>query len=225
MIDGSTLVFDLDGTLVDTAPDLINTLNHIMAGEGLGTVPESLIRPQISLGARNMIREGLAFHSVANHDRADQLFDNFIAYYRDHIAVDSKPFDGMVEALEQLKTRGATLAVCTNKTVDMAEQLISDLGLTHLFQAITGRDSFEVHKPDAGHLLQTIKAANGSRSKAVMVGDSPTDINTALNAGLPSIAVTFGYSDIPVSELGATRLIEHYDQLINAVEEILAQQT
>ncbi len=221
MFTGSTIIFDLDGTLVDTAPDLINALNFVMAHEGLGTVPESLIRPQISLGARNMIRTGLDYHGRASNDRADQLFDMFIEFYRANIAKDSKPFEGMTAALEQLKDNGARLGVCTNKTQEMAVQLIDDLGFSRLFGAIAGRDRFDCYKPDPNHLLKTIALTGGSADRAVMVGDSPTDINTAIAAALPSVAVTFGYCDIPVTELGATALIGHYDELVPALNTIL----
>ena len=221
MFTGSTIIFDLDGTLVDTAPDLIHALNFVMAHEGFSTVPDGLIRPQISLGARNMIRTGLDYHGQASNSRADQLFDMFIDFYRANIAKDSCPFEGMLAALEQLKTNGARLGVCTNKTQDMAEQLIDDLGFTHLFEAIAGRDRFDCYKPDPNHLLKTIDLAGGKSDKAVMVGDSPTDINTAIAAALPSVAVSFGYCDIPVTELGATALIEHYDELPAALSTIL----
>ncbi len=221
MFKETSIIFDLDGTLVDTAPDLIHALNHVMALDGFGAVPEALIRPQISLGARNMIRTGLIFHNAEDNARADALFPLFIDFYRENIAEDSQPFEGMIKALTHLKAEGALLGVCTNKTQDMAEQLINALGFSDLFSAIAGRDRFECYKPNADHLLKTIDLVKGDARRAVMVGDSATDINTAINAKVPSVAVTFGYSDTPAQDLGATQVIEHYDALLPALENIL----
>ena len=221
MFSGTSIIFDLDGTLVDTAPDLINALNFVMAHDGFGAVPENLIRPQISLGARNMIRTGLKYHGAESDARADELFPMLIDFYRAHIAEDSQPFDGMIQALTHLKTQGALLGVCTNKTQDMAEQLIEALGFSDLFTAIAGRDRFDCYKPDPNHLLKTIALMNGDAARAVMVGDSATDINTAIAAKIPSVVVTFGYSDTPAQDLGADQVIEHYDALVPALEGVL----
>lgn len=213
-----TVVFDLDGTLVDTAPDLIETLNVVFAREGLPPVAYAQARNMIGGGARKMIESGLRLEgrTPAGPD-VDRMFADFIAYYSAHIADRSQPFPGLDAALDRLAADGCRLAVCTNKLEGLSRLLLGALGLTPRFAAICGQDTFRIQKPDPEILRRTIQAAGGDIRSAVMVGDSGTDIATARAAGIPVVAVDFGYSETPIGELGADRLIGHFDELTTAI--------
>ena len=218
-----TVVFDLDGTLVDTAPDLVATLNSVIALEGMRPVPYDVARNMVGAGARRMIelaiaREARAF-SIADVDR---LFHDFIAYYAAHIADHSQPFPGLNGALDRLAAGQCRFAVCTNKLEGLSRLLLEKLGLTDRFNAICGQDTFGMPKPDPEMLRRTIMQAGGRLDRAVMVGDSATDIDTARAAGVPVIAVDFGYTDTPVVQLGPDRIISHFDKLPGAVFELFA---
>ena len=217
-MNGLTIVFDLDGTLVDTAPDLVATLNHVLGGVGVGPIAPETLRPQIGFGARAMLKSCLLeANEPADDQRLERLMDIYLAHYRDHIAEQSRPFPGALEACESFRKQGAALAVCTNKYEHLSKQLLRELKIDKLFSAVTGADTFEVRKPHPDHLTRTIALAGGRSGAALMVGDSETDIKTAQAAGIPVIGVTFGYSDKPMAELGADRLIDHYDELADAV--------
>jgi phosphoglycolate phosphatase len=216
-----TVVFDLDGTLVDTAPDLIDTLNAVFAREQLPFLDYADARNLIGGGARKMIEAGLKLQGRApERDDVDRMFRAFVDHYAAHVADRSQPFPGLDGALDALKAQGYGFAVCTNKLEDLSRQLLKVLRLTHRFDAICGPDTFRIQKPDPDFLIRTIEAANGDPRHAVMVGDSGTDIATARAAGIPIVAVDFGYSETPVAELKPDRLISHFDQLAPAVMEL-----
>jgi phosphoglycolate phosphatase len=217
----ATIIFDLDGTLVDTAPDLIATLNAILSREGLPAVPDDEARGLIGHGARRMLERGLAIAGRTNGD-LDRLFRDFIAHYSEHIADRSRPFPGVETALDTLTGRGCTLAVCTNKLEALSVRLLTSLGLAGRFETICGQDTFGIQKPDPRALLGTLRRAGGSPDNALMVGDSATDIATAKAAMMPVVAVDFGYTDVPVKDLGPDRVISHYRHLPDAVEMLLA---
>ena len=222
-MSASTLVFDLDGTLIDTAPDLIGTLNVVFAREGLPPVPYEIARNLIGGGARMMIARGIeAEGRVAAPAELERLFRDFIAHYSEHIADRSRPFPGLVEALDALAAEGWRFAVCTNKLENLSVLLLDQLGLAHRFAVICGQDTFGVQKPDPEVLRKTVTAAGGTFRNAIMIGDSPTDIRVARAAGIPVIAVNFGYTERPVSELGPDRIISHFAQLPAAVAELRA---
>jgi phosphoglycolate phosphatase len=213
-----TLVFDLDGTLIDTAPDLIETLNVIFAREGLPPVDYATARNLIGGGAKAMIARGLeADGDAVVPAKLEQMFDDFIAYYSAHIADRSQPFPGLVEALDVLAARGCQFAVCTNKLEQLSVLLLDKLKLAGRFKAICGQDTFRIQKPDPEILHRTIAAAGGSLQNAIMIGDSATDIRTARAAGIPVIAVDFGYSESPVAEFGPDRVISHFAELPAAI--------
>ena len=221
-----TVVFDLDGTLVDTAPDLIDTLNVVLAREGLPPVDYARARNMIGGGARRMIESGLRFEGrPATVGTVDRLFGEFIAHYSAHIADRSRPFPGLDQALDRLADRNCRFAVCTNKLERLSRLLLDQLGLTRRFAAICGQDTFGLQKPDPEILRRTIQAAGGAPACAIMVGDSGTDLATARAAGIPMIAVDFGYSDPPVAQLGPDRLIGHFSELATAVLELAATST
>ena len=208
------LVFDLDGTLVDTAPDLVDTLNVVFAREGMPPVPYDEARMMIGGGARAMLVRGLEAEGRAvTTALVERLLSDFLTYYVDHIAVRSRPFPGLIDALALLAARGHRFAVCTNKLESLSVLLLNELGLAGRFEAICGQDTFGVQKPDPEILRRTIAAAGGTADNAVMIGDSATDIRTARAAGIPVIAVDFGYSERPVAEFAPDRVISHFTQL------------
>jgi phosphoglycolate phosphatase len=213
-----TIVFDLDGTLVDTAPDLIETLNVVFAREGMPPVDYDTARNLIGGGAKAMLVRGIeAEGRVVEPAKLQKMFDDFIAYYADHVADRSRPFPGLNDALDTLAARGCRFAVCTNKLEGLSRLLLDKLQLTSRFEAICGQDTFAIQKPDPEILRRTIAAAGGSMQHAVMIGDSATDVHTARAAGIPVIAVDFGYSETPVAEFGPDRLIGRFAELPEAV--------
>lgn len=216
------VVFDLDGTLVDTAPDLINALNHVLDREGLPPVPLASARNMIGAGARKLIERGLEVEGRAvTVGELDRMTGDFIGYYTDHIADESRPFDGLEMALDDLESRGYRFAVCTNKLEWLSKLLLERLGMTSRFAAICGADTFGVAKPDPAVLHQTIARAGGLSSASIMVGDSGTDIGTARRAGVPVVGVSFGYTDVPLADLKPDRLIGHMKELPEAVESLI----
>jgi phosphoglycolate phosphatase len=213
-----TIVFDLDGTLIDTAPDLIDTLNVVFAREGFQPVDYDIARNLIGGGAMAMIARGIeAEGRVVAAAKVEQMFKDFIAHYSAHIADRSQPFPGLTEALDTLAARGCRFAVCTNKLERLSVLLLEQLKLADRFAVICGQDTFGIQKPDPEILRRTIAAAGGNLDQAVMVGDSATDIRTARAAGVPVIAVDFGYSESPVASFGPDRIISHFGQLSAAV--------
>jgi phosphoglycolate phosphatase len=213
-----TVVFDLDGTLIDTAPDLIDTLNVVFTAEGLPPVPLAAARNLIGGGARAIIERGLkAEGRPIMAAEVDRLFRHFIDHYTLHIADRSRPFPGMEAALEWLAARGCLLAVCTNKLEALSVLLLDALDLAKYFAAVCGQDTFGLQKPDPEMLRQTILRAGGRPDHALMVGDSATDIRTARAAGIPVVAVEFGYTEIPVAQLGPDKIIGHFNELPAAV--------
>jgi phosphoglycolate phosphatase len=218
-----TIVFDLDGTLVDTAPDLINALNYILAREGLPAVPLHLARNMIGAGARRLLERGLELDGrvVATED-IDRLTKDFIDYYAAHIADASRPFEGLGAALDDLSARGYRFAVCTNKLEWLSRRLLEQLGLSRRFAAICGADTFGVAKPDPAILQQTVARAGGQLASAIMVGDAGPDIGVARRAGIPVIGVEFGYTEVPIADLKPDRLIGHMRDLPGAVVSLIA---
>jgi phosphoglycolate phosphatase len=212
------LVFDLDGTLIDTAPDLIDTLNAVFAREGLPAIPYAKARKLIGGGARAMIVRGIeAEGRVLNPMQVERLFKDFIAYYAEHIADRSRPFPGLLEALDELASRGHHFAVCTNKLEELSVLLLRQLDLLNRFAVICGQDTFGIQKPDPDVLRRTIAAAGGQPDRAIMIGDSETDIRTAKAAGVPIVAVDFGYTEIPIAEFQPDRVISHFAELPRTV--------
>jgi phosphoglycolate phosphatase len=216
------VVFDLDGTLVDTAPDLINALNFVLDREGLPPVPLAAARNMIGAGARKLIERGLEVEGrTVTVGELDRMTRDFIDYYAEHIADESRPFDGLEAALDDLESRGYRFAVCTNKLEWLSKLLLERLGMTRRFAAICGADTFGVAKPDPAILRQTIARAGGDAPASIMVGDSGTDIGTARRAGIPVVGVSFGYTDVPIADLKPDRLIGHMTELPEAIESLM----
>jgi phosphoglycolate phosphatase len=208
------IVFDLDGTLVDTAPDLLDSLNHSIATAGMEPVDGGELRRFVGMGAKVMIERAFAAkQKPLSNARLAELFNIFIEHYTDNMPGRSLPYPGVVPALQRFSDSGYEFAVCTNKYEGLSVRLLSDLGLAQRFGAICGQDSFPYRKPDPRHLTSTIEAAGGDPNRAIMIGDSETDIKTAIAAGIPVVAVDFGYTDRHVSEFGPSHVISHYDEL------------
>lgn len=216
-----TIVFDLDGTLVDSAPDLVAATLHTLRGRGHDCEAPELLRAAVSHGAIAMLRAGFGERATSWPDDAFYaMLADFLAHYEENIAVHSRPFPGVLAALDELAEAGHTLAVCTNKQERLALRLLGELGLAGRFAAIAGRDTFDAYKPDPRHFVETVRRAGGDPSRAVMVGDSVVDVMTARNAGVPIIAVAFGYSDPPVATFEPDVLIHHFDELDGAIATI-----
>lgn len=165
-----------------------------------------------------MLRTGLG--PVARdwpEERLYPMLTTFLAFYEENIATHSRPFAGLSDALDELEAAGHRLAVCTNKQERLALKLLGALDLTRRFSAIAGRDTFNAYKPDPLHLSKTIELAGGVASQAIMIGDSVIDVTTARNAGVPVVAVSFGYSDPPVATFAPDAIIDHYDALRGVV--------
>jgi phosphoglycolate phosphatase len=212
-----TIVFDLDGTLVDTAPDLMGAIDHLLVRKGLPTVAASETRPLISYGSRSMLKRAL---EVLDHTIDAATFDawwhEYLDIYSNSIADKSRAFPGLIAVLDRLEANGHTFAVCTNKTEDLSKKLLSALKIDHRFRAIVGRDTLPHSKPHPEHLLGTLRRAGGDPRHAVMVGDSDVDILTAQAASIPVIAVTFGYCHAPVASFNPDAIIDHYDAFESA---------
>jgi phosphoglycolate phosphatase len=213
-----TIVFDLDGTLIDTAPDLISTLNLVLAGEGLPPVAYDAARRMIGGGARRMIERALiAEGRNVPGAELDRMFRIFIDHYSAHIADRSRPFPHLESILQRLAGEGFRLAVCTNKLEWLSLRLLDTLNLSRYFAAICGQDTFGIQKPDPQMLRLTIRRAGGEVQRAIMIGDSMTDVRTARAANVPVIAVDFGYSEVTPAALDADRLISSYTELPQAI--------
>lgn len=216
------VVFDLDGTLIDTAPDLIGTLNVILRREGLAPLPPDDARDMIGSGARSLIEKGLAAAGRrAPEAELKRMVADFIVHYGDNIARASRPFEGLEEALDELARRGMRLAVCTNKLEWLSVKLLQELGLAGRFAAICGADTFGVAKPHPAILEKTVDRAGGHAASAIMVGDASTDVHAARAARIPVIGVSFGYSETPIVDLKPDRVISHMRELPLAVEALL----
>lgn len=222
-LDGATIVFDLDGTLVDSAPDLIGTLNVILGEEGIAALPFEEARPFIGHGARRLIERGFAAQGrPIPAERMPDLFERFIAHYNQHSADLTRPYPGVVASLTTMKAAGARLAVCTNKLTGLSIPILEKLDLARFFDAVIGADSAPAPKPDARHLIHTVEAAGGRIERAVMVGDAATDAGAARAAKAPLILVSFGYTEVPARDLAPDLLIDHFDQLPDGCARLLS---
>ncbi len=214
----AAVVLDLDGTLVETAPDLCAALNHVLAADGLAPMRVAEVRDMIGDGAARLIERGLAAGGApAGAAEVEARLALFLDYYGAHVAVESAPYPGVRETLAKLKGRGHKLGVCTNKPHGMSVKLLAALGLEGCFEAVLGGDSLAVRKPHGGHLLGVLEAMGAEPGDAVMVGDSENDVACARAAGVPVIVVSYGYSALAPAELGADLVIERFADLAPAL--------
>jgi phosphoglycolate phosphatase len=220
-----TIVFDLDGTLIDTAPDLVETLNFILTQEGLAAIPFATARNMIGGGVERLIQRALTAEGrSALASEMARLYAAFIARYAAHIADRSQPFPHLETTLDSLAAAGHRLAVCTNKLEWLSIRLLQTLKLAQHFAAICGPDTFGVKKPNPEIFRRTVRRAGGEPARAIMVGDSRTDIDTARAAAVPVVAVDFGYSDVPIAGLLPDRLISSFADLPAAIDDLMAAQ-
>jgi phosphoglycolate phosphatase len=213
-----TIVFDLDGTLADTAPDLAAVLNHVLTHLGRNTVPAESVRHLVGHGARALLRRGLEATGGASEELVEAGFPLYMEHYSANICRGTKAYPGIEDALDDLARRGVALAVCTNKMESLTVKLLDALGWSSRFQAVVGGDTASARKPDPAPLREAVALAGGG--SAAFVGDSIVDADTARAAGLPFVAVSFGFSDRPASELGADAVIDRFDQLVPVLERL-----
>lgn len=218
------LVFDLDGTLIDTAHDLLDSVNHCLDHVGLNPVDPASLHRFVGHGGRIMIQRALRSHGHPGSDTdVDELLPLFMQHYSTNMPGKSLPYPGALDAVDRFAKAGFRIAICTNKLQLLSDTLIKGLGLSDRFAAICGADRFAFRKPDRRHLTETINAAGGIQDGSIMVGDSKTDIDTAKAAGLPVVAVDWGYTDTHVSNLGPDVVISHFDELTLELAERLVK--
>jgi phosphoglycolate phosphatase len=210
--------FDLDGTLVDTSADLAAALNHVLALAGRPALSRAAVLPMIGRGTRHLLEQGLAATGGEDPGLGERLYPALLDYYGAHIAAGSRPYAGIAEALDALHRRQVMLAVVTNKPEALARKLLAELNLTARFAAIIGGDTLGPGnaKPSPAPIREMVARCGGG--PAAFVGDSIHDVVAARAAGLPSVAVRFGFADRPVEQLGADAVIDSYAELIPALE-------
>ncbi|MGE4253548.1 MAG: phosphoglycolate phosphatase [Parvibaculaceae bacterium] len=216
-------IFDLDGTLVDTAPDLWHATNHVLTSLGRRAISLDEVRAFVGHGARTLLARGLAATGESlPAPEIEPLFHQFIDYYRDNIAQESVPFPGCLALLDRLAADGIKLGVCTNKLEGLSVRLLEELDMTRYFGAIIGPDTIGIAKPDAAPYRETLNRLGINGGPSVMVGDSETDVLTARAASVPIIAVTFGYTSKPIAETNPDHLIDRFDEayplIVNALD-------
>ncbi|WP_414641844.1 HAD-IA family hydrolase [Brevundimonas sp.] len=224
-LEGWTIAFDLDGTLVETAPDLIGTLNRMLAARDIPAMPVEAAQHLVGHGALALLRHGFQEAGAAwDEAGAPALLEEFLADYLANIAVHSRPYDGVVETLERLAARGALLCVATNKRTDLSVALIGALGLERHFAVVCGPDRVSARKPDGAHVREAVAMAGGDPARAIMVGDGAPDVQAAKGAGVACVVVTFGYTPIPPADLGGDVLIDRFGELEAAIAALVADQ-
>ena len=215
------ILFDLDGTLIDSAPDLVGTLNIILKRHGRTTLTISAVKKLVGNGARALLERGFK-ETGAPAENLDALTVEFIETYVPNCAVLSRPFSGVIETLDTFANSGYRMAVCTNKPQAPSETILTELGLMQYFEVVVGGDFFPMRKPDPQHLLGTLQLMDAPENPAIMVGDSYNDVASARNAGIPVIVVTYGYTTTPAHELGGDILVDHFSEIVTAVARLHA---
>jgi phosphoglycolate phosphatase len=218
----ATIVFDLDGTVADTAGDLIDAANAALAAEGFPLAHADAIKSGVGYGSRAMLRAALASNGhEADAAQMRRLADRLVAYYEENVATKTRLFPGFGDAAHRLRLGGTKLALCTNKRERLALKLLSALGIGELFEAVAGGDTFSFQKPDPRHITELVRLAEGDLAMTLMVGDSEADVGAAKAAGIPAVAVRFGYASVPAEDLGADAVMNHFDELPALVNALL----
>jgi phosphoglycolate phosphatase len=217
-----TLIFDLDGTIVDTAPDLLASLNAVLTRAGHRPVVPSELRNLVGHGVRRLFERAFACTGTAvSPERLTAYCEEFLMYYRANIARESRPFPRVPETLDRLAERGFGLGMCTNKPQALTELLLGELNLARHFLAIYGAGRASANKPDPRHVYEVVDAIKGDRSRTLMVGDSPVDVAAARNANIPVIVMSYGYTPTSVHELGADVVLDDFAELPSAVARLI----
>jgi len=211
------LLFDLDGTLVDTLPDLTNAVNEALRERGYAPLLPQEVRPMIGDGMAMLLARGFAARGGARTE-ADAMQQRFLQIYEGVATANSHPYPGVAETLAALRERGYRTAVATNKPQRATEEVLQGVGLDALFDDVAGGDRYPYRKPDPRHLLFLIDEIGGDPRRAVMIGDSENDAAAARAAGLKLVLMRYGYARIDPAELGADRLLDHFDELPRALE-------
>ena len=216
------VIFDLDGTLVDTAPDLMAATNHVLSLHGRRAIGIDEVRVFVGHGARALLARGLsATGGLPEGYDVEPDFKAFVGFYAENIAGGSLPYPGLLALLDRLRADGIAMGVCTNKLENLSVLLLEALGMSHYFGAVVGPDSIGIAKPDPRPFRETVRRLGLNAPRSIMVGDSETDILTARNAGVAVIGVPFGYTPRPVAEFGPDRMIGHYDEAYDVIQDLL----
>jgi len=217
------ILFDLDGTLVDSLPDLCRALNLLLEEERRRPLTDSEIRPMVGDGAARLVERALAATGGLAAGDLPVMTRRFLIFYEDGVADQTRPYPGVVETLTALRDRGFAMAVCTNKPHRPSVEILAALGLREFFPAVVGGDSIDgARKPDPRMVIAALEAVGAPLGRALFVGDSANDVGAARAAGLPVAIVTYGYARGPVSELGADALIDRFSDLPAVVDRLLA---
>jgi len=221
---GIVVVLDLDGTVADTAGDLIRSANTALVSEGFGEAPPQAIKAGVGYGSKAMLHSGLtALGREASREQIERMAAKLVSHYEENIAVETHLFPGFIEAAAVLQSWGAKLLLCTNKRETLVLKLLSALQIADLFDAIAGGDSFPYHKPDPRHITELVALARGSLSAALMIGDSEADVAAARGAGIPVAVTVFGYAAVPAKDLMADAVIGHFSELPGLVDALLGK--
>lgn len=216
------LVFDLDGTLVDTAPDLLLATNHALSLIGRPAISPAQLRTFVGHGAMDLIKRGIAATGEAVDEmELKHLHKAMLTYYGENISCESKVFPGLMSLLDQCKAQGIAMGVCTNKVEGLSNKLLDEIGLARYFGAVVGGDTLPIMKPDPAPYVEVLRRLGVDPRRSAMFGDSETDIRTAQNVGVPVVAVSFGYTAQHVSHFNPTHIIDHYDEAWPIIETYL----
>jgi phosphoglycolate phosphatase len=206
-----TIVFDLDGTLIDSARDVGAAVNRVLADHRLDPLDDTTLRTLMGEGGRVRTRKAFALRGVTLDDATlSARVRDFIRYYAERPVVHTRAYDGVAETLDRLVAAGVRLAICTNKYEDSARDVLQRLGLMAVIADVAGADTFDVRKPDPGHVLKLLARMGADRAAAAMVGDSVHDVHAGQRAGLPTVAVSWGYTETPARQLGADAVVERF---------------
>lgn len=209
-----TIAFDLDGTLVDTAPDLVRATNEIMDLLELPHCDLNDMRKIVGRGAKISVKTAALLHNRdLSEDELTKLLPIFLETYEAGIALRSKAYEGAALVLEILQNQGAKLVVCTNKPTHLAKKVLNELDILKYFLAIYGPEATPKTKPDPIHLITAIEGIGGDINRAILVGDSENDVIAAKEANVPVIVTSFGYTTKKAPDLGADAFFDHYDEL------------
>jgi phosphoglycolate phosphatase len=216
-----SVIFDLDGTLIDSLPDVVIATNRLLAEEGRPAITREQGSQMVGEGASPLIeRAFLATGAAAAPDAIPELVERFVAHYRAAPAAETIVFSGVRDVLGALSSQGIIMGICTNKPHEMSVLVLEELGLAHHFRSVIGGDALAVKKPDPAHLEAVMRETGSVAANTLYVGDSPTDMECARAAKVPTIAVSWGYSRVPAAELGADILIDDYAQFLAAMEKL-----
>ncbi|MDA1091279.1 MAG: phosphoglycolate phosphatase [Proteobacteria bacterium] len=220
-ISYQALIFDLDGTLIDSAPDVCASINRVLEAGGRRRLSVAEAKDMVGWGGRVLVEKALALTGEAGTaEDIDRTLAAFLFTYAEHPADHTTVFPGVIEALKGFKATGVKLAICTNKPTATTPPVLSALGLGGFFDVVSCGDAVPHKKPDGRHVLLCAEQLGVAPEAAVMVGDSETDIQAAINAGMRSVCVTFGYAHVPLEDIGADALIDHFDDLAQALNDI-----